>query len=128
MTHTYLGIDYGRAHLGLALADGPLATPLPPHPNNQTLFAHLSTLIARHQVTHLVLGLPTGALVPEIQVFAKKLQDNFQLPVILHDETLSSHEASHQLAVLGVSRRKKKHEHSYAAALILEDYLESMLH
>lgn len=125
MNKVYLAIDYGRAHIGLAVADGPLATPLPPHPNDKSLTPHLAALIAHHQITHLIIGLPTGPLALEITSFAAALREHFQLPVTLHDETLSTQQATHQLAVIGASRRKKKHEHSYAAALILEDYLES---
>ena len=73
-----------------------------------------------------MVGLPSGRIEGEVRSFAKKLSDATSLPVTLHDETLSSHDATRQLATIGVSRSKKKNEHSYSAALILEDYLESV--
>lgn len=125
MTNIYLGIDYGRAHLGLAIAEHIYATPLDSLPNDHLLLANLNSLIQQHNITHIVIGIPTGSLVPEIKNFAKTLSAKTGLNVALHDETLTTHEATRQLATLGVSRAKKKNEHSYAAALILEDYLDS---
>lgn len=126
MNNRYLGIDYGLVHIGLAVAEHMLATPLPSLKNSPTLIASLSELIAEHQVTHIILGLPTGPLVAEISKFKETLQNATSLPVILHDETLSSKEAERQLIASGAKRSKKRDEHSYAAAIILEDYLESV--
>lgn len=122
---TYLGIDYGQVHLGLAYADHSLATPLPPLKHSPKLFSQLRSVLTTHHITHLVLGLPAGKLVPEIKAFAARLQAEFNLPVTLFDETLSTHEALSQLRSAHASRRKRQHEHSYSAAIILEDYLES---
>lgn len=125
MTKTYLGIDYGTVHVGVAIAEHILATPLPPLHNDEQLIQNLQNLITTHQVTHVVVGLPSGRLVNEIHKFAESLEKAVNLPVTLHDETLSSHEATRQLVAVGASRSKKKNEHSYAAAIILEDYLDS---
>ncbi len=122
----YLGIDYGLAHIGLAVADGPLATPLPPLPNDSSLLPRLSSLISAHHITHLVLGLPSGPVEGAVRQFASQLKSTFSLPVSLHDETLSSHDAQNLLRRPGVSADKRRHDHSYSAALILEDYLESV--
>ncbi len=122
----YLGIDYGTVHIGVALAEHILATPLPTLSNNEHLMQDLMSIITSNQVTSIVVGLPSGKIEGEVRIFAKKLKEVSNLPVTLHDETLSSHDATRQLAVIGVSRNKKKNEHSYSAALILEDYLESV--
>lgn len=126
MTKTYLGIDYGTVHVGVAIAEHILATPLPPLHNDEQLIQNLQNLITTHQVTHVVVGLPSGRLVNEIHKFAESLKDAVNLPVTLHDETLSSAEAISQLVEAGASRSKKQNEHSYSAAIILEDYLESV--
>ena len=126
MSTVYLGIDYGTVHIGVALAEHILATPLPTLTNNEHLIKNLMDIIESNQVSRIVVGLPSGRIEGEVRSFAKKLSDTTSLPVTLHDETLSSHDATRQLATIGVSRSKKKNEHSYSAALILEDYLESV--
>ncbi len=123
---TYLAIDYGRAHLGLAFSDSSLATPLPSHSNNPQFFSSILSIISRYHITQLVIGLPSGPLEAEVRVFAAQLASHTSLPVTLHDETLTTHEAQAQLIASSARRSKRQNEHSYAAALILEDYLESV--
>lgn len=125
MSHIYLAIDYGLAHIGIAYSEHMLATPLPILKNDESLFSNLSSLISKYHISHIVIGLPTGPVESSVRAFAKKLESETSLPVILHDETLSSHEAKAQLLASGASRSRRRHEHSIAAALILEDYLES---
>jgi putative Holliday junction resolvase len=103
----YLGIDYGTVHIGVALAEHILATPLPTVSNNEHLIKDLMSIIESNQVTSIVVGLPSGRIEEEVKIFASKLREISGLPVILHDETLSSHDATRQLAVIGVSRNKK---------------------
>lgn len=120
----YLGIDYGLAHIGLAISEYSLATPLPSLVNDSTLFSQLSSLITVQGITTIVCGLPEGKLAPQITQFAKQLGSITGLPVILHLETLSTQEAMQKLQEAGASRAKRKNDHAYAACLILEDYLE----
>lgn len=126
MSNIYLGIDYGLAHIGVAYSEYTLATPLPILPNDDSIFSHLSTLISKYHITHIILGLPSGPVEVSVRTFAQKLESETSLPVIFHDETLSSHEAKAQLLASGVSQSRRRDEHSVAAALILEDYLESV--
>lgn len=124
----YLGIDFGLSHLGLSIAETSLATPLPGIRNDDKTLSHLAALITQYGITHIVLGLPSGPIEPSVRAFASLLESNFNLPIILHDETLTSHDAKRKLVESGASRKKRQHDHSYAAVLILEDYLESVLH
>lgn len=125
MNNIYLGIDYGLAHIGVAYSEHTLATPLPILPNDDRLIKNLKSLITEHNITHIILGLPSGPVEQSVRSFAQKLESESGLPVIFHDETLSSYEAKKQLLAAGASRTRRKDEHSIAAALILEDYLES---
>jgi len=120
----YLGIDYGLAHVGLALAESLLSTPLPTLPNDQHLLSRLATLAKAEGITSIICGLPEGKLAPQITQFAKQLGSITGLSVILHLETLSTQEAMQKLQEAGASRAKRKNDHAYAACLILEDYLE----
>lgn len=120
----YLGIDYGAAHIGLATSEHKLATPLPSLPNDPAIVLRLSSIISKHDITHIICGIPEGKLVEQVVLFAQKLRATTHLPVMLHQETLSTQEATHKLKEAGASRAKRRDDHAYAACLILEDYLE----
>lgn len=120
----YLGIDYGMAHIGLATSEAVLATPLVSYHNNDKLIPRLVELVEKEGITDIICGIPEGKLVPIIKQFVAKLSEATRIPVILHEETLSSQDAISKLVEAGASRAKKKDDHAYAACLILEDYLE----
>ncbi len=120
----YLAIDYGLVHVGLATAEDSLATPLPSLKNSSQLITTINTLIRQDGITHIVCGIPEGAIAKQVKKFTHKLTIVTQLPVILHPETLSTREAQYKLQQGGANRAKRRNNHSYAACLILEDYLE----
>ncbi len=121
-----LGIDHGRARMGLALSDpsGLLATPLGTLDARRLkpLLADLKRLVHDHQVEALVLGLPLqlqdgaeGTQAQVVRKFARILEEQLDLPVHFQDERLTSQEAR-QLA--------RQNLDSVAAALILQAYLD----
>ncbi|MFH1244133.1 MAG: Holliday junction resolvase RuvX [bacterium] len=120
----YLGIDYGQAHVGLAVAESSLATPLVSLPNKEKLFQQIQQIVQREGITKIVCGIPEGRLINEVTKFGQTLETKTGVEVILHPETLSTQEAILRLRESGASRRKLQNEHVYAAVLILEDYLE----
>lgn len=120
----YLGIDYGLAHIGLATSEHTLATPLPSLQNDQNLLSHLADVVTKEGITTIICGVPEGKLAEIIEIFAQKLRQVVDIPVILHPETLSTQEATTKLRQAGASRGKLKDDHAYAACLILEDYLD----
>lgn len=127
---TYLGVDVGFKHFGLALADGPLARPLPPllHHSLAATVTRLLALADDHAVNAIVLGLPEGKVATLVRSLRDSLSRLSPLPVILHPETLSTKEALVKLRQVGAKRAKLRANDSYAACLILEDYLESISH
>ena len=122
----YLGLDYGRAHIGTALAERSLATPLTTIKNTSRaeVIAHLSRYISDHKIEAIVCGVPEGELKSEIEAFSHELENVCNIPVVLHPETLSSQEAIAKLREGGASHKKLQNDHAYAAVLILEDYLD----
>lgn len=125
---TYLGVDVGEHNYGLAVATGPLATPLPPiHPESVQEAASIITRTAdSHSASIVVLGMPSGKIESLVKELQHILTDKFSLQVVLHSESLSTHDARIKLREIGAKRSKLKNDHSYAATLILEDYLESI--
>lgn len=124
-----LGIDYGQKHLGFAIVeDSPLAVPLASTTLNEGELAVTKTaqVIKVNHPDRVVVGVPEGRLTDEVQEFARSLQESTGVPTFLHPETLSTKEALSKLRESGASRKKLREDHSYAACLILEDYLESI--
>lgn len=125
---TYLGIDYGKKNLGLALADGPLARPITTLSvaSAKDSLPAISRLVAANQVSTIVLGLPGGTLDQEIRSFGNTLTKLTGVKVVYHEETLSTYEAQMALRSAGAPRTRLANDHVYAACIILEDYLESL--
>lgn len=109
----YLGIDYGAAKTGVAVATGPLAEPLTTVKTEKALQS-IKLLLNKHKIDSIVVG-----DCPEI--FLDKLSD---LAVVHQaDETLSSHDARQSL--LHTSQKKRRlSEHAASATIILQNWLD----
>jgi len=122
----YLGIDFGLKHLGLALAEGPLAEPLgeKKYSRPEGLFNYLNSIIVEQQIDKVIIGLPEGKLAGLVKNFGKKLAELTGREVFFQDETLSTQEAKAKLMAAHAPQKKRRFDHSAAAALILQDYLD----
>jgi putative Holliday junction resolvase len=133
----YLGLDLGRARIGLALADDVLRTARA----HSTLrrrgeaadLAAIAGVAREYEVTRAVVGLPLnmdgseGASARMARAFAVKLGGALQVPVELEDERLSTFEAEQRLRARGVSARDQRPlVDAEAAAVILQGWLDRM--
>ncbi len=132
-----LGVDIGEVRIGIALSDptGTICTPLTTlnaegAPGDQERVVELAT---EHEAEGIVVGLPInmdgshGPAARKAQAFCRMLRSLTELPVITHDERLTSHEAEARLRAAGVQpSRNKQQVDSAAAALILESYLAGL--
>jgi putative Holliday junction resolvase len=91
----------------------------------------LASLIARHGVSSIVVGLPLnmdgsrGEMAREVETFADRIRQETGLPVDSFDERLTSSEAERVLLEAGLPRRRRKNQRdSLAAVLILQGYLD----
>jgi len=129
----FLGIDYGSRRIGLSYGDDlGVATPLPAltEVDPEKRWAALTAVIAQRRITDLVIGYPfnmddtVGFKAKEVDAFAAKLKAQFQLPIHLVDERLTSYEAESTIAK---SKRRDVRASgiidSRAATLILQDLL-----
>jgi putative Holliday junction resolvase len=122
-----LGVDVGLKKSGLAVNYGELVEPLKliRHSSNRQLVNKLETICQQNKIEKIILGLPEGKLVPVIKSLKKKLETKLDIPIVLHDETLTSQTAVKEMVKTGKPRKyRQKGEDLFAAALILEDYLE----
>jgi putative pre-16S rRNA nuclease len=144
-----LAIDYGRARIGLAIADSEsrMAQPLSTleRVNRNEDMRRLRELAREHGVKQIVVGLPLrldgsrGEMAEEVEGFAQRLRKQIGVPVAMVDERLTSWEAERLLEEvqgrfihdekLTGSRKPKKAQakmtvDAVAAAVILKEYLE----
>lgn len=131
----YLGLDLGTKTLGLALTDKSklIASPYKTlrYEKLDELIILLKEIVKEKNITKFILGLPKnmnnslGYAVDRTMDFKKILEENFNIPVILIDERLSTLEAEKILISTDTKRKKRKDViDSYAAAIILDTYLK----
>jgi putative Holliday junction resolvase len=146
---TILAMDYGRARIGLALADAEtrMAKPLSTmaRVNRNEDMRRLRELVREQGVKQIVVGLPLrmdgtrGAMAEEAERFAQRVRKQIGVPVEMVDERLTSWEAE-RLLEEGQGRfihdekltggRKPKNVQArmtvdaVAAAVILKEYLD----
>jgi putative Holliday junction resolvase len=133
----YLAIDYGNKRTGLAICDQAetIASPLTVIQGQKELAKKISEIIEAENVDAVVLGLPLnmdGSEGPQAELalkFGKQLQNCLKIPVLIHDERLSSFGAEEKLISANYTRKKKKKRlDAVAAAEILESFLQQTTH
>jgi putative Holliday junction resolvase len=120
----YLGIDWGEKRIGLASADSETRLALP-FKTVGTL-KELLLLIKEEEVDIIVIGSPKkinglDANNPLLLEFVKQLKKGSAKPLYFLDERLSSLAAD----ALSGRKRDKAERDEIAAAIILQDYLDS---
>lgn len=135
----YLGLDLGSKTLGIATSDltETLATTLTTlrfkDENYDELVLMLEPIIKENNIDKIVLGLPknmdnTLGERAEISLeFKKKLEDKYNIEVIIEDERLTSVISNQVMIMADVSRKKRKKKvDGIAAQLILQGYLDKL--
>jgi len=129
-----LGLDFGTVRVGVAISDplGITAQVLPVLQQGPEIFTQISDLINEYEVRRLVLGSPKNQngmdsdLSQLVRQFQAKIQDHNDIQIVYWDERFSSQAADRYLKDMPVSAAKKKSmKDSYAAAFILQGYLDS---
>jgi putative Holliday junction resolvase len=142
-------VDYGRARIGLALADAETRMPQPlstlERVNRNEDMRRLRELAREHGVKQIVVGLPLrldgsrGEMAEEVERFAQRVRKQIGVPVELVDERLTSWEAERLMEEIQgrfirdekpAGGKKSKNTEAkmtvdaVAAALILKEYLD----
>ncbi|OLD79448.1 MAG: hypothetical protein AUG46_05885 [Acidobacteria bacterium 13_1_20CM_3_58_11] len=144
-----LAVDYGRARIGIALADTEtrMAQPLMTMEriNRNEDMRRLRELVRGHDVKQIVVGSPLrldgtrGEMAEEAERFAQRVRKQIGVPVEMVDERLTSWEAERLLEevqgrfirhekLTGSNKRQnvqaKMTVDAVAAAVILKEYLD----
>jgi len=148
-TSRILAVDYGRARIGLAIADSEtrMAQPLSTmeRVNRNEDLRRLRELVREHGVKQIVVGLPLrldgtrGEMAEEVERFAQRVRKQIGVPVEMADERLTSWEAErlleemqgrfiHSEKLAGGKKVRKSQAKmtvdAVAAAVILTEYLQ----
>lgn len=120
----YLGVDYGKRNIGLALSEGLTAS------SWKVVNVHglddarqkIKAIVVAEGIDKVVVGVPESGE-------SRRLAGNFirslveaGISVAEADETLSSHDAKIAMRNMGVSR--KALDDAYAAKMILQNFLD----
>jgi len=132
-----LGVDYGDSRIGLAISDlnKIIASPFKTIKNkgSHQLKEEFKNIIIDNEIEDIVLGFPISLSGKEtkqtdkVRVFFKFLED-FNVPVHMQDERLSSLSAKKSLIEQKVKTGHNKHLiDSTAAAIFLQQFIDSNL-
>ncbi len=126
-----LCLDLGTAHTGIAISnEGILAQPLTTifETKLDKLIGKLVPFIAKNHPDTIVIGIPSfGPLVEYSKNLKKELEKIFTGEIVLFPEDFSSRSAKSLLKDTGkILSKRKAAEHQTAAAIILEDFLDTL--
>ena len=122
-----LGVDFGKAKIGLAFADTEtkIAFSLSILENNNQLFDKLRKIIQEKEIGKIVLGITNYANREdeEKKSFGKKLESELKIPVELHNEMFTTKMAQDNLKESG-AKNIGKIDDSESAKIILQSWLD----
>ena len=122
-----MGIDFGRAKIGLAISEGLLAEPysVVRYEDEKELLEKIKVLVDKEKIDKVVVGVSEGKSAEEATSFGEKLRE-LGLEIIFFDETLSTVSAQELSREAGMKRKKRKAlEDAFAASVMLQSFLES---
>ncbi|MFP3903377.1 MAG: Holliday junction resolvase RuvX [Armatimonadota bacterium] len=131
----YLAVDPGEVRVGLAVSDpgGKIAMPLAViHENDpDEQMRKVATMAEAKQADAIVFGMPYtlrrehGPAAQRVRKQIEKLRELTDLPVITHDERMTTTIAEGVLLEADVSRTdRKRHTDKLAATVILQSFLQ----
>jgi len=132
-----MGLDIGDKRIGVAMSDpvGILASPLTQIQRTGTEVAieAILELVRQYDVKRILAGLPysiDGSMGPQaqkVESFLKKLSERLDIPVETWDESYTTVAAASKMVEAGVRKdRRKKQIDAAAAAIILQEYLDTI--
>lgn len=130
-----LGVDYGERRIGLAVSEGSLAVPLRiiAHESRAADLDRVASAARERDVAAVVVGLPLlpsgeeGEQARRTRRFGDALARRLDVPVIYHDELMSSSAAEAAVQVAASRRGRHIRIDDQAAAIILQSYIDERM-
>jgi putative pre-16S rRNA nuclease len=128
-----LGVDFGRARIGLAISDELrlLAHPLETIPASDKAVARIAEIVREKKIDRIVVGVPKlmsgkmGSAANEVLRFVEKLRAILPCQVLTWDERLATVAAQRALQESGKkTRATRAYIDQVAAQMILQGYLD----
>jgi putative Holliday junction resolvase len=135
-----MGIDFGLKRIGIALSDS-LKTFAVAHKtilNNSFTLNELEKIIKEKNIIKIILGIPSEdrqkkesktSVIKDVKKFKENLEKKFEIDIELWDETYTSVIAQKQI-LESVNKKLKRQNKDlldmYSAAIILQEYLDSV--
>ncbi|MAG59338.1 Holliday junction resolvase RuvX [Candidatus Woesebacteria bacterium] len=123
-----LGVDYGRAKIGIAVAEGKLADPLKVVKVNsvQDAIEKIVQVVKEEEVEKVIVGIAEGNIADEQTEFVQELEKHLKVPIETWDETLTTQDAQTLAIEAGLPQKKRRVlEDAFAASVMLQSYLDS---
>ena len=126
---SFLGLDFGHAKIGLAIADEEtrMAFALDAFKNDQNFFAKLREIVQQKNVAKIIIGMARhgndlqGS--QEKKAFGQKIENELNLPVEFADEMFSTKMAHANLKMHG-GKNLAQFDDQEAARIILQGWLD----
>ena len=117
----FLGMDFGKAKIGLAVADSEtrIAFSFGTLKNNKNLMRDLANIIEKKGIGKIIIG-NAGA---ETQDFAAALKKRLNVPIEFQNEMFSTQQAERNLIEKG-AKKIKRFDDQEAARIILQSWLD----
>ncbi len=125
----FMGIDWGKSDIGLALADreNRIAYAHSTLENNSSLLERLGKIIGEKGVKTVVIGIPSPINRQEVEYVGERLgemlEQNFGVTVEYQNEMFTTLMAQKRLIERGV-RAVERYDDQEAARIILQDWLD----
>ncbi len=126
-----LAVDYGKKRIGLAISDelGLCAHPCGVIKNTSKAIDEIKDIVIKNKIQKVIVGVPywdkPSEIISEIEKFVKILKEVLEIDIELINEFYSTKIAEEKVRSIGKKYKKvKKKIDSYAACVILQDYLE----
>lgn len=121
-----LGLDVGTSYIGIAVATAPIPLPLLTIPADENAITYIGTLLDDYRLKTIVVGISENRSAQVAEKFAQQVKKAYspRVKVELYDETLSTQAAKSRLHSAGKKVGPKERVDHYAAAIILDEWLE----
>ncbi len=132
-----MGIDFGEKRIGISLSDPTktFAYSFNTFNNDESFIDNLLNLVQEKNVNKIILGLPSSEfksskiLVEKVKKLKNQIESALKIEIIFWDEDYSSVIAKGKVLESVSKKSKRKNKgiiDSYSAAVILQEYLDSI--